>query len=53
MADKIIAPIALLFFLIFLGFLAVYIGEIALWVVMVIVGAMAAYDFLQQLRSGS
>jgi hypothetical protein len=50
MADKIIAPIALLLLVVFLAFLAVYIDEIDLWVVFVLVSAMAAFDFWQTLR---
>ena len=50
MIDRILATISLLMFLIFLGYMAVYIGEIDLWVVVLVVGMMAAYDFVQTLR---
>ena len=53
MADKIIAPIALALFLVFVAFLAIYINEIDLWIVLVLVCALATYDFLQALRSGN
>jgi hypothetical protein len=53
MADRILATISLLMFLGFLGFLAVYIAKVNLWVIIVIVGAMAAYDFIQTLRQNA
>jgi len=51
MADQIIATIALLMFLIFVGFLAVYINSFDLWVVLVAVAMMATTDFVQTLRA--
>ena len=50
MADKILATISMLMFLSFLGFLAVYIAKLNLWVIVVIVGAMAVFDFVKTLR---
>ena len=50
MIDRIIATISLLMFLTFLGFLAVYIGAINLWGVILLVGAMATFDFIRTLR---
>ncbi len=50
MADKILATISILMFLSFLGFLAVYIAKINLWVIVLIVGAMAVFDFVKTLR---
>jgi ABC-type iron transport system FetAB permease component len=51
MADQIMATIALLMFLIFVMFLAVYINSVDLWVVLVAVAMMAATDFVQTLRA--
>ena len=53
MADRILATISLLMFLSFLGFLAVYIAKVNLWVIIVIVGAMATYDFVRTLRQNA
>jgi hypothetical protein len=50
MIDRILAAISLLMFLGFLGFLGIYIAKINLWVVLVIVGGMATYDFIRTLR---
>lgn len=52
MADQIIAPLALAVFIIFLGFLAVYIGELDLWIIVVGVSMLAVTDFVQELRRG-
>ena len=51
MADKIIATIAISLLVMFLAFLAVYIRETDLWVVIVLVSAMAVFDFWQTLRT--
>ena len=51
MADKIIAPFAILLFLAFVAFLAVYINEIDLWIVILAVSAMGVFEFWQSLRS--
>ena len=53
MADRILATISLLMFVSFLGFLAVYIAKINLWAIIVIVGAMATYDFVRTLRENA
>lgn len=53
MADKIIAPIALVLFIGFIAFLAIYVNEPDLWIVLVAVAVMACYDFWQALRSGN
>ena len=53
MADKIIAPIAMALFLVFIAFLAVYINEINLWCVLVIVSVLAVYDFYRTLVGGN
>jgi ABC-type iron transport system FetAB permease component len=50
MADKILATISMLMFLSFLGFLAIYIAKVNLWVIMLIVSAMAVFDFVKTLR---
>jgi len=50
MADKIIAPVALLLLLVFFAFLAVKINEIDLWVIIALVSALAIFDFWQTLR---
>ena len=53
MADKIIAPLALLMFLAFVAFLAVYVNQIDLWIVIVLVCCLAVFDFWKTLRSSS
>ena len=53
LADRIIATIGLLAMVVFLGFLVVYVDALDLWIVIVVVSAMAAYDFVQSLRNGS
>lgn len=53
MADKIIAPLAMLIFLVFMLFLAVYINEVDLWIVIGIVSALAAFDFWHSLRQST
>ena len=53
MADRILATISILMFLSFLGFLAVYIAKVNLWVIVVIVGAMASYDFFLTIRQNA
>ena len=50
MADKIIAPLAILLFVIFMVFLAFYINEIDLWIVIALVAALAVFDFWGSLR---
>lgn len=50
MADQIMATLALLMFLIFVGFLAVYINSFDLWVVLVAVAMLATTDFVQTVR---
>ena len=51
MADKIIAPFAILLFVGFVAFLAIYINEIDLWIVIGVVSAMGVYEFWQSLRN--
>lgn len=51
MADKIIAPLAMLLFVGFVAFLAIYINELDLWIVLLAVSAMGIVDFWQTLRS--
>lgn len=53
MTDKIIAIFSLLLFIGFIGIIATYINEPALWAVMIIVMVMAVYDFLRALRRGN
>ena len=50
MADKIIAPLAMLLFVGFIAFLAIYINEIDLWIVLSAVAAMGVYEFWSSLR---
>jgi mannose/fructose/N-acetylgalactosamine-specific phosphotransferase system component IIC len=50
MVDRILATISMLMFLGFLGFLAVNIAKVNLWVIVVVVGAMAVFDFVKTLR---
>lgn len=51
MADKIIAPLALLLLIAFLVVLAAYIDEVDLWVVIIFVSGLAIVDFWQALRN--
>ena len=51
MADKIIAPLAILLFLAFVAFLAIYINELDLWIVIGVVSAMGVFEFWQSLRN--
>jgi hypothetical protein len=53
MADKIIATIAILTFVMFVGILAFYVNEIDLWVVIAVVTIMALFDFWQTLRGSN
>ena len=50
MLDKLLAVISLLALIVFMGFVLVFINEIALWAVVCTVLAMAAYDFYTELR---
>ena len=52
MTDKILAVLSMTFFLAFIGFLAVWVNEPDLWVVVVVVAAMGAYDFWRSCRPG-
>lgn len=51
MADKFLAPLALLLFIGFIGFLAVYVPEIDLIIVLVGVALLACYDFWKSVVS--
>jgi uncharacterized membrane protein YoaK (UPF0700 family) len=51
MTDKILAIISISLFLVFVGFLAIWINEPDLWVVVVVVAGMALYDFWRTLRA--
>jgi len=53
MADKIFAPIALALFIGFIAFLAIYVNEPDLWIVLIVVAILASYDFWQALRGGN
>jgi len=53
MADKIIAPIALFLFVGFAAFLAIYVNEPDLWIVLISVTVLAGYDFWSSLRGGN
>lgn len=46
MLDRVLALISLAAFLAFMGAVAVYVREVDLIAVFVLVGAMAAYDFI-------
>lgn len=50
MLDKVLAVVSLGVFVGFMGFVLVYINEPALWIIVVTVLAMAAYDFFVELR---
>lgn len=49
MADKFLAIVSVALFVIFLGFVAIWVNEIDLWIVVAIVSAMAVFDFLREL----
>jgi len=49
--DRILAGLALLSVIAFLGVLVVYVGRIDLTIVVVIVVAMAVFDFYRELRT--
>ncbi|MFQ5467323.1 MAG: hypothetical protein ACE5DS_04225 [Kiloniellaceae bacterium] len=53
MTDKIIAIFSLFMFIGFVGIIVTYINEPALWTVVLIVVAMAVYDFWRALRRGN
>lgn len=53
MVDRILAIFALVLFIGFVATLAVYINRLNLWVVVIIVMAMAAFDFFQTLRNSN
>jgi hypothetical protein len=50
MVDRILATLSLIMFIGFLAFMAVYIGEIDLWIVLVVVSVLAVFDFVVTLR---
>ena len=50
MLDKVLAMISLVALIAFMGIVLVFINEIALWIVVCTVLAMAAYDFYVELR---
>jgi hypothetical protein len=49
-SDRILATLSLVLFVGFLAFMAVYIGEIDLWIVLAAVSVMAVVDFFITLR---
>jgi hypothetical protein len=49
MADRFLAIVSVALFVIFLGFVAIWVNEIDLWIVVAIVSAMAVFDFLREL----
>lgn len=53
MTDRIMAAVALVLFVGFLGFIATYIDEPDLWLITGAVALMAAYDFVRSLRNNS
>lgn len=52
MTDKIMAILALATMISFLGVVVVFVPEVDLIIVVLLVSAMAIYDFWQTLRSG-
>ncbi len=50
MLDKVLAVISVLALTAFMGIVLVFINEIALWIIVCTVLAMAAYDFYVELR---
>ena len=50
MQDKVLAVISLGALIAFMGIVLVYINEMALWIIVVTVLVMAAYDFYIELR---
>lgn len=50
MLDKVLAVMSMFALLAFMGIVLVYINEIALWIIVCAVLAMAVYDFFVELR---
>jgi hypothetical protein len=50
MLDKVLAVVSLGALIGFMGIVLVYINEMALWIIVVTVLVMAAYDFFIELR---
>lgn len=53
MIEKIVGIIGLFTFILFAGFITAKVGEPDLWVVFLVVAAMAAYDFYVDIFKGS
>lgn len=53
MIEKIVGIIGLFTFILFVGFITAKVGEPDLWVVFLIVAAMAAYDFYVEVFKAS
>jgi len=53
MIEKAAGVIGLITFILFVGYLTVKIGEFDLWIVFIVVAAMAAYDFYLDIFKGS
>ena len=52
MIDKIFAPLSILFFAIFVGYLAYVVNNVDLWIIVVLSVLLACYDFYVTLRDG-
>lgn len=52
MIEKVVGVIGLITFMFYVGFITVKIGEVDLWVVFVVVSAMAIYDFYLDIFKG-
>ena len=53
MIEKAAGVIGLISFFLFAGYLTAKIGEVDLWIVFIVVAAMAAYDFYLDIFKGS
>lgn len=53
MIEKAAGVIGLIMFILFAGYLTVKIGEVDLWIVFIVVAAMAIYDFYLDIFKGS
>lgn len=53
LSDRILAVLSMALFVGFLGILAYYVSDPALWVVLAVVTLMGCYDFWAELRSGT
>lgn len=53
MIEKAVGILGLCTFIVFVGFITAKVGEVDLWIVFLLVSAMAAYDFYRDIFKGS